>query len=88
MIKLFEPFSNEQEIINICKKYKITNYTINSDGSIDVVGSVNLFKRNLTELPLKFNKVSGNFTCYNNKLTTLDGSPNYVGGSFICSDNK
>lgn len=30
----------EQEIHNICKKLKIKNYTINSDGSIDVDGDV------------------------------------------------
>ena len=42
MIKLFEQFNNEQEIIEICKKYNIENYTINSDGSIDVNGGVTL----------------------------------------------
>ena len=52
MIKLFEQFNNEQEIHDICKKYNIENYTINSDGSIDVDGNVNLSKMNLTELPL------------------------------------
>ena len=41
---------NNQEIHNICKKYNITNYSINSDGSIDVEGNVNLVKKNLKEL--------------------------------------
>ena len=31
---------NKKEIKNICKKYKITNYTINADGTIDVDGDV------------------------------------------------
>ena len=52
----------------ICKKYGITNYTINQDGSIDVNGSVNLSRENLTKLPLKFNRVSGYFDCSNNQL--------------------
>ena len=43
----------------ICKKYGITNYTINGDGSIDVNGNVNLIGYGLTELPLRFNRVGG-----------------------------
>ncbi len=88
MIKLFEQFNNEQEIIDICNKYGIKNYTINHDGSIDVNGNVYLSPIGLTELPLKFNRVSGNFYCSYNKLTSLIGSPEHVGGSFYCSDNQ
>ena len=88
MIKLFEQFNNEQEILIICKKYNIKNYTINPDGSIDVDGNVNLSYMNLTELPLKFNKVSGYFYCSENNLTSLEGCPNEVGDDFDCSENK
>ena len=55
-------------IHKICEKYGIKNYTINTDGSIDVDGNVHLWCRGLTELPLKFNHVSGYFNCYVNKL--------------------
>ena len=72
----------------ICEKYKITNYTINDDGSIDVAGNVNLWDKGLTELPLTFNKVSGNFDCGYNKLTTLKGSPSWIGGWFSCNSNR
>ena len=72
----------------ICKRYRIKNYTINPDGSIDVDGSVNLSGRVLTELPLTFNKVSGYFNCGDNNLTTLKGSPRWIGGYFYCSRNK
>ena len=73
----------------ICRKYNITNYTINSDGSIDVNGSVNLSMKNLTKLPIKFNKVIGSFYCsYNNQLTSLEYGPIKVGGDFHCHDNK
>ena len=72
----------------ICKKYKITNYTINDDGSIDVNGDVDLWNKGLTELPLVFNKVSGNFNCgRNNRLTSLKGCPRWVGNGFYCSNN-
>ena len=78
---------SEQEIHDICKKYNIKNYTINSDGSIDVNGSVYLNDKNLTELPLKFNKVGGDFDCSGNYITSLLRCPKEVGGYFYCSGN-
>ena len=72
----------------ICKRYNITNYTINSDGSIDVNGDVDLINKGLTELPLTFNKVSGWFDCDGNQLTSLKGSPKWVGDWFSCSNNR
>ena len=72
----------------ICEKYNITNYTINGDGSIDVNGNVYLYNKELTELPLTFNKVSGYFNCSNNRLTSLKGCPRWVGGFFSCYRNK
>ena len=84
-LKLFEGFG---DIDAICKKYLIKNYTINSDGTIDVGGDVFLQVKNLYKLPLKFNRVSGNFYCNDNKLVSLEGAPKEVGGIFNCSDNK
>ncbi len=43
MIKLFEQFKNEQEIHEICRKYYIENYIINSDGSIDINDNYTLY---------------------------------------------
>ena len=62
-LKIFEDF---EDIDSICKKYDITNYTINSDGTIDVDGIVNLYDKRLTKLPLKFGKVTGYFDCSSN----------------------
>jgi len=76
-----------KEIIDICKTYNIENYTINSDDTVDVAGDVNLHHKGLTKLPLKFGKVSGNFTCGDNFLTILEGCPQSVGGYFNCGDN-
>ena len=75
-------------IHDICKRYNITNYTINDDGSIDVVGNVNLWYHELTELPLTFNRINGDFRCSNNRLTTLKGCPRWVSGYFSCANNK
>jgi hypothetical protein len=75
--------------LEFCEKY-LKNYTINHDGSIDVNDNVNLYNNlgDMTKLPVKFGKVSGNFSCSLNELTTLDGCPNYVGSTFSCNRNK
>ncbi len=78
-LKLFESF---EDIDNICKKYGIENYTINTDGSIDVDENVNLHNIGLEKLPIKFNKVNGYFDCSENELTSLGGSPVEVNGEF------
>ena len=77
-----------ETIHDICKQYGITNYTINGDGSIDVDGSVYLYNKGLTELPLTFNKVTGYFNCGGNYLTSLKGSPRWVGSWFSCFNNQ
>lgn len=77
---------NTNEVNSVCKRFGIENYTINDDLSIDVNGSIIIYK-NLTTLPIKFNKVIGNFTCSYNNLTTLEGSPKYISGDFHCGTN-
>ena len=84
-LRLFESFENIDEI---CKKYRIENYTINTDGSIDVNGIVNLHNLGLEKLPIKFNKVNGDFFCSYNNLTSFEYAPKIIRGSFSCSDNN
>ena len=57
-LKLFKSF-REEDIHDICREYEISNYTINSDGSIDVDGSVDLSDKELTKIPLKFRNIKG-----------------------------
>lgn len=61
---------------------KITNYSINDDLSVDVDGNVYISNKNLTEIPIKFNYIKRNFSCYSNKLTTLEFCPQSIGGDF------
>jgi hypothetical protein len=84
--KIFESV-NEEEIHSVCDKYDIKNYTINTDGTIDVDGNIDLNNKGLTKLPLKFNRVTGFFYCDNNQLTSLEGAPVSV-GNFYCHNNK
>ena len=85
--KIFESTSpnfptTREEVIEVCNRYEIKNYTINDDLSIDVNGNVNLAYRRLEYLPLKFNYVGVDFICSNNKLESLKGCPQTVGGGF------
>ena len=90
-MKSYKQFINESkkmDINSICKRFNISNYTINKDGSIDVDGNVNFFNKSLTNIPLKFRNITGDFRLDHNKLTSLEGCPKSVGGDFGCSFNK
>jgi hypothetical protein len=64
------------------------DWTLNSNGKIDVDGGVRMVGVNLTEIPVKFNKVSGSFMCSFNHLTSLEFAPTSVGEDFYCSHNN
>jgi hypothetical protein len=90
----FEGFQTESEVAKICDEYGIRNWTLNSEGLVDVNSSVNLdldlvrHDKELTKLPLKFGEVTGYFSCDSNKLTSLEGSPHTVSGGFFCNHNQ
>jgi hypothetical protein len=74
-------------------KYRIDKslLTLNSDRTYDYKGDLDFFElslKSLTEIPIKFRKVKGNFWCSNNQLISLQGAPLEVGGRFWCSRNK
>jgi hypothetical protein len=73
-------------IEEICEKYKIKNYHINEDGTIDVDGDVLLSHNNLLKIPLRFGRVGG-FNIAYNRLTSLEGCPTKVDGHFSCARN-
>ena len=78
--------TNIEDIKAWCDGVGIRNYTINSKGEIDVDGNVDLFNKDIKELPYKFGKVNGYFSLGNNKnLISLKNCPNEVGGYFSCS---
>ena len=70
------------------KKFRIYNYSINLDGSLNVFDSVDLSRESIEYLPFEFHYVPGDFYCNGNNLTDLKGSPDYVGGDFSCGDNN
>ena len=76
-----------RHINKLCNLYKISEYSIVEDGSINVYQDVSLGHLLLKELPIKFNYIEGNFFCRHNQLTTLKGGPVKVNGVFDCSFN-
>lgn len=102
---------DEHVIHKICEIYDITNYKINDDFTIDVNGNVDVSdnllyglskyrndvfpKHGEFDIPLMFNKVTGDFKCirangigYTEWLSSLYGSPKYVGGNYNISGCK
>ena len=89
-IKKFKNWYKFRDIHNICKEYRIKNYHINDDGTVDVDGNIFLTGSNskkLNKIPLNFGEISGYFHCEWNNLSDLIGSPKRVGGDFICNWN-
>ena len=79
--------TNNAEIEAWCEEMGIRNYTINSQGEIDVDGNVDLDDIDIEELPYKFGIVTGGFDidhCKN--LISLKNCPDKVGLYFSCSD--
>ena len=71
-------------------KYKIKNYTINDDLTIDVKGDVDLKYYPENEFPdyIQFRNVSGTFSLYTSKISSLKGCPIKVDGGFDCERCK
>ena len=63
-------------------------WKLNSNGEVDVKGWVGMQGMNLTEIPVKFGSVWGDFNCSMNQLISLKNSPTSVGGNFYCYFNN
>ena len=61
-------------------------WMFDQDGKIVVAGDLHL-TRSQSQLPLRFSKVHGTFTCNNKNLRTLEGCPLEIEGDFDASFN-
>jgi hypothetical protein len=77
-----------KEQIEFLDKAVKGTWALNSEGKVDVDGDVNIVRLGITQLPVKFGKVSGSFYCSYNNLTSLEGCPDEVRWSFDCDDNN
>ena len=88
MIKLFEQYNEYSQVKEWLDEMGIENYTINDDLTVDVKGNVRIFHQSLTEIPIQFGVVDGNFYCDYNNLTSLKGCPRYVTKVYNADHNK
>ena len=86
--RLLKEASALSEITQWLDQMGIEKYNITNDGTVSVDGNVNLSRKGLTELPVQFGIIGGDFDCGENKLTSLEGSPFSVDGDFLCHENK
>lgn len=78
--------TNEQ--ITWCNKYiRNDKWKLNENGRVDVQGNVIISNKNLSEIPVNFGYVTGDFSIYKNNLKNLRGCPVEVGGKFFCGLN-
>jgi hypothetical protein len=63
-------------------------WVFNDKGEVDVEGNISIRKKGLTQIPVKFGRVSGDFSCSWNNLTTLKNCPDYVGEEFFIYSNN
>lgn len=83
------PFlTDRQKIINWLDNMGVDGYEIDDNLVVNVLGDVNLKKKNLDYLPVQFGTVTGSFYINKNNLTTLKGSPYVVEGNLDCSENN
>jgi hypothetical protein len=89
-VKITKPISkwNDKDREDFLNKVCVGEWKLNSNGEVDVKLSVNMNDMNLTEIPVKFGKVTGYFDCGGNKLTSLEFAPTSVVGSFYCRHNE
>ena len=80
--------TNKQEIENWLDEYKVINYTINEDLTVDVDGSVDLSFKNFKVIPVKFNIIKGYFSCSDNRLTSTDFFPKELYGTLYGYNNN
>ena len=82
MVTIKEVKALLKEHFEITGSVKITD-----KGVVNVYGDVGLANQ-ISELPVSFGIVHGDFDCNFNALASLVGSPDHVDGSFNCENNQ
>jgi len=87
--KTFDEILTKEQIEFLDKVCRGRKYwKLNSNGEVDVDGSVNMIEMQLTEIPVKFGRVGNTFDCSHNNLTTLKNYPTEIGWIFSVHGNN
>lgn len=79
---------NKNDILNWLNFYKISNYIIHPDMSVDVNDNVDISNKNLDFIPVNFNRIEGFFNCSHNNFSDLSSGPKIVIKTLACRFNK
>jgi hypothetical protein len=81
------PPKSEDDVVAALNTLKIyNNYTIHDDLSVSVSDDVYISSNSVSNMIyVKFNTVSGDFSCSDSPITTLQNVPRIVGGNFVVS---
>ena len=84
-----EIFFTEEKLTNKLKRmgFELSKANIHKDETVDYDGDVNLSKKQLSVIPIKFGVVRGNFDVSDNALRNLVNAPKQVYGNFTIDDN-
>ena len=77
---------DNSELIAFVERFAKGRWTLEADGTVNVIGNLYCYNNELTSLPENL-KVSGDLSCYNNELTSLPENLK-VSGNLYCSHNK
>ncbi len=84
-------FKNKKQIQQWLAHHNVENFEIVQDMTqgliVNVAGNVNLFRRKISFIPVKFGNVGRSFNCAGNELVDLKFAPFRVGKIFDCSNN-
>ena len=75
-----------QEQTDWCNQH-LKNWTLNSEGKVDVNGDVSIHYRPFKRFPVSFGTITGFFSCFNcTYLESLEGAPETVKSHFSCAN--
>ncbi len=84
--------TSEEDIKAWLKRHKIFDYELTKNSTygftVEVKGNVDLSRKNLDFIPVKFSSVKGCLFVYDNDLVSLEFCPETVGEDFYCWNNS
>ena len=85
MIKTHNVIDTKEKILIWLYNNRVDDCYVNDDLTVDVKGDLHLVGSDFYEIPVKFNRVHGYFSCYDCiNLTSLKNSPLIVGNILNC----
>jgi hypothetical protein len=63
----------KEKIIELCEELNLYDYHVNDDGTVDVENTVVIYNKKITQIPINFGVVGGDFIIRETCITSLKG---------------